>query len=59
MVLDFLVTSTDAKSVRQIYSKMVLQDILLAIKGLMVIQLVIFQDKMQYQQKNEREKLMI
>lgn len=59
MVLDFLVTSTDAKSVRQIYSKMVLQDILLAIKGLMVIQLVIFQDKMQCQQNNEREKLMI
>ena len=59
MVLDFLVTSTDAKSVRQIYSKMVLQDILLAIKGLMVIQLVIFQDKMQCQQNKEREKLMI
>lgn len=59
MVLDFLVTSTDAKSVRQIYSKMVLQDILLAIKGLMVIQLVTFQDKMQCQQNNEREKLMI
>ena len=58
MVLDFLVTS-DAKSVRQIYSKMVLQDILLAIKVLMVIQLVIFQDEMQCQQNNEREKLMI
>ena len=58
MVLDLLVTS-DAKSVRQIYSKMVLQDILLAIKVLMVIQLVIFQDEMPCQQNNEREKLMI
>jgi phage-related holin len=59
VVLDFLVTSTDAKSVRQIYSKMVLQDILLAIKVLMVIRLVIFQDEMQCQQNNEREMLMI
>ncbi len=44
VVLDFLVASSDAKSVRQIYSKMVQQDILLAIKVLMVIQLVIFLD---------------
>jgi hypothetical protein len=59
VVLDFLVASSDAKSVRQIYAKMVQQDILLAIKVLMVIQLVIFLDEMQCLQNNEKEKLMI